>query len=137
MSAPRMLTPFFAACAMALLGVDGAEAVLLDLAGRRLRGVDQAAHVGAVRQARGGAVVAGGEDVAVADDDGAHLGAQARRALGHLARDREEVLIPARAFAAHGRILNGSATNVSTKRTRLKSAAPPRHAPSGRPSSRV
>src|SRR5579885_666277 len=66
------------------LGVDGAEAVLLDLAGGRLRGVDQAAHVGAVREPSRGAVVAGGEDVAIADDDRAHLGAQARRALGHL-----------------------------------------------------
>src|SRR5579884_3957250 len=119
------------------LGVDGAEAVLLDLAGGRLRGVDQAAHVGAVREPSRGAVVAGGEDVAIADDDRAHLGAQARRALGHLAGDGEEVLIPGRAVAAHGRILNGSATNVSAKRTRLKRAAPPRQAPSGRPSSRV
>src|SRR5579871_1232832 len=119
------------------LGVDRAEAVLLGLPARRLRGVDEAADVRAVREPGRGAVVAGGEDVAVADDDRAHLGAQARRAFGHLARDRHEVLVPARPLGRHGSILNGSATNVSAKRTRLSSAPTDRPAPSGRPSSMV
>src|SRR5581483_7777566 len=61
------------------LGVDRAEAVLLDLAGRRPRRVDEAADVDAVRETRRRAVVAGREDVLVAHDHGPDLRSQARR----------------------------------------------------------
>ena len=71
------------------------------VAARGLRPVDQAADVEAVRHAGGRAVVAGGEDVAVAHDHRADLGAQAGRALRHLARDGHEVLVPARSVARH------------------------------------
>src|SRR5215831_13068006 len=71
------------------LGVDGAEAVLLDLAVRGLRLVHQAADLGAVRHPRGRAVVARGENALVAYDHRADLGPGAGRALRDLARDRE------------------------------------------------
>src|SRR6185437_5343972 len=77
------------------LGVDSAIAVLLDITVGRARLIDEAAHVGAVRQARWRSVIAGCEDAAVAQDDGADFRTQAGRSLGHLARDRHEILVPA------------------------------------------
>src|SRR5207249_12317708 len=118
------------------LGVDGTEAVLLRLAGRRARRVDEAPHVGAVRQPGGRAVVPRRQDVLVAHDHRAHLGARAGGALRHLARDGEEVLVPARALA-HGTNLTGSGTKVSTNSTRVASAASRRAGSSGRSSSAV
>src|SRR3989475_9285099 len=120
------------------LGVDRAEAVLLGLAGRRAGRVDEAADVGAVRQAGRRAVVPGSEDVLVAHDDGADLGAIAGGALGHLPRDRHEVLLPARALSggrvAHGRMRIGSGTNVRTKTATVAHAASTRGPSSGRAS---
>src|SRR5207249_11639094 len=89
------------------LGVDGAEAVLLRLAGGRTRGVDEATHLVAVRQPGRRAVVARRQDVLVAHDHRAHLGARAGGALRHLARGGEEGLRPAGALA-HGTDLTGS-----------------------------
>src|SRR5881296_1367348 len=80
------------------LGMDGAVAVLLNLAGRSLRLVDQAPDLSAVRQARWSAVVTGSQDVLLADDHRANLGPTTRRALGHLPGDREEILIPREAL---------------------------------------
>src|SRR5205823_1980658 len=97
------------------LGVDRAKAVLLGLARRRPRRVDEAARFRAMRQAGRRAVVARREDVLVADDHGADLGTAARGSLRHLTGDGEEVLMPARTLAHRiGTILNGSATKVST-----------------------
>ncbi len=78
------------------LGVNGAIAVLLNFSIGRARFVNEASCFGAMRQSCGRAVVAGRENAAVADDDGADLCAQAGRALGDLARNRHEVLVPAR-----------------------------------------
>src|SRR5262249_14305165 len=104
------------------LGVDGAKAVLLGLAGRCARGVDEAADVGAVRQPGRRAVVAGCQDAPVAYEHRADLGARAGRALRDLARDGEEVLIPARAIG-HSRMRNGSGTKVTTNSTSVANAA--------------
>src|SRR5262249_43412216 len=124
------------------LGMDRAEAVLLHVPRRRARRVNQAAHVGAVRQPGGRAVVAGGDDALVAHDHGANLCAGAGRALRDLARDRHEVLMPARtvghlSLAIHGRSLNGSATNVMANTASVAHAAIRRSAPSGAASSIV
>src|SRR5690606_7738713 len=59
---------------------------------------DQAADVDAVGQATWGAVVAGGQDALVADDDGAHRGARAGAAPGDLEGDLHEIAIPRGAF---------------------------------------
>src|SRR5213593_4228344 len=118
------------------LGVDGAKAVLLRLARGRARSVDETTRLRAVRQPGRRAVVAGRQDVLVAHDHRAHLGARAGGALRHLARDGEEVLMPARALA-HGTNLTGSGTKVSTNSTRVASAASRRAGSSGRRSSAV
>src|SRR5689334_16003658 len=89
------------------LGVDRAEAVLLRPAARRPRRVDEAADVGAVREPGGRAVVPRRQDVLVPDDHRPDLGAETRRPLGHLARDGEEVLMPARTLA-HPALTAGS-----------------------------
>src|SRR5262249_46859057 len=78
------------------LRVDRAETVLNDLTAGIARLVDLATDVETVRHARRRAVVAGRENVALADDDGADLGPQACRAFGHLARDRHEIFVPSR-----------------------------------------
>src|SRR5262249_46490513 len=101
------------------LGVDAAEAVLLDLAAGCGRAVDQAAHVETVRQPGRRGVVAGGENGLVAHDHRSQLGAQAGGAFRHLARDGHEVLVPGRPVAhdgitarsgwARGRTLRGTA----------------------------
>ena len=83
------------------LGMDGAVAVLLNLAGRGLRLVDQAPDLSAVRQARRSAVVTGSQEVLVTHDHRANLGPATRRALGHLPGDGEEILIPREALV-HG-----------------------------------
>src|SRR5437763_16920358 len=118
------------------LGVDGAEAVLLRLAGGRTRGVDEATHLVAVRQPGRRAVVARRKDVLVAHDHRPHLGARAGGALGHLARDGEEVLMPARALA-HVTNLTGSGTKASTNITGVASVVSRRAGPSGRRSAAV
>src|SRR4029077_18774849 len=115
------------------LGVDAAEAVLLDLAARSGGAIDETPDVEAVRQARRRSVVARREDVLVTHDDGAHLRAQAGRALGDLPGDREEVLVPGRS-RAHDTILMGSGTKVTRKRIMLATAPRRRAGPSGRAS---
>src|SRR5262249_10140321 len=101
------------------LGVNRAKAVLLDLAARGVRLIDKAARLGAVRPAGRRAVVARGQDVLVAHDHRAHLGARARRALRHLARDRQKILIPAQPLA-HDPLPRTCtrAGNGTTRRTR-------------------
>src|SRR5438552_8415291 len=118
------------------LGGDGAEAVLLRLAGGRTRAVDEATHLVAARQPGRRAVGGRRQDVLVAHDHRAHLRARAGGALGHLARDGEEVLMPARALA-HGTNVKGSGTKVSTKTPRVASAPRRRAGSRGRRSSSV
>src|SRR5881397_1272634 len=119
MSASRMLAPFFAACAMALISAWMVRKQFSSVSPDGVR-----------------AVVPRRQDVLVAHDHRAHLGARAGGALRHLARDGEEVLVPARALA-HGTNLTGSGTKVSTNTTRVASAASRRAGSSGRRSSSV
>ena len=72
-----------------LLGVQRAHAVVVH---------DQTADVRAVGQAHGRAVVAGGQDALVLDDDRADGGAWAGAAPGHLPGDVHEVFVPGRPF---------------------------------------
>src|ERR1051325_3079732 len=86
------------------LGAVDGDAILRRLQDRVRLGVnrgdavpflDDAADVLAVREAAGRAVVPGGEDGPVADDDRSHVLAGARGARRRLARDAHEVFVPA------------------------------------------
>ena len=56
------------------LRVNRPEAILLNVSIRRLRLVDKAADIRAVRHPRGRAIIAGGEDIPVAHYDGSDFG---------------------------------------------------------------
>ena len=76
------------------LGVDGSDAVAV---------FHHVVGLIAVGHAANAAVVAGGEDDLVANDQGAHVLAAASGARGHLTGDVHEVVIPGHARRAHGR----------------------------------
>src|SRR5690606_27154236 len=80
------------------LGVRGADAVAV---------LHQVADLVAVRKAPDGAVVAGGQDAPIADDDGADVLAVAGAARGHLVPDRHEVFVPARPTHGAGATQSG------------------------------
>src|SRR5262249_18123096 len=113
------------------------ETVLLDLARRRLRLVDQAADVEAMRQPCRRPVVAGGEDVLLADDRRADLRTIARRAIGHLPRDRHEVLVPGRSLAHTGPNVTPTRSRARARRAWGRNRLRSRRSAPGRTSTRT
>jgi hypothetical protein len=77
------------------LGVNGAKTVLLGFSIGRLGFVNKAANVDAMRHTCWRAIVSGGKDILVPDNNRAHLRPGAGRALGYLLGDGHEILIPA------------------------------------------
>lgn len=88
-----------------LLGVEGA-AVFVTFAGAEAHALaGAAAEVGAVGHAGGCAVVAGGDDAMVFDEDGADLAAQAVGAFGDDVGDLHEIGVPVWALVHGGFLL--------------------------------
>src|SRR5262245_58017173 len=79
--------------------MDGAKAVLLGVAVRCLRLIDQATDISAMWHPCRRSVVTGGENVFVTHDHGPNLCPAYRRPLGNLKRNGHEILIPAQPLA--------------------------------------
>src|ERR1700746_758045 len=76
------------------LSMDSTKAVLLVFSIGGLGFVNKTTDIEAMRHAGRRAVVSGGENILVPDDNRAHFRPVAGRALRHLLRDSHEILVP-------------------------------------------